>query len=93
MENTYTQIIRVVLALIAVVAFMLILYRYAGKLKFNLNLKQKTTPYGLRKLDMIHLGYRKFVSVVEIKDQILVIGMGEKELSLLARLTKEENEK
>jgi flagellar biogenesis protein FliO len=41
---------------------------------------------------MIHLGYRKFVSVVEIKDQILVIGMGEKELSLLARWTKEEKE-
>jgi flagellar biogenesis protein FliO len=93
MENAYGQIIRVVLALIAIVAFMLILYRYAGKLKFNLNLKQKTTPYNLKKLDMIHLGYRKFVSVVEIKDQILVIGMGEKELSLLARLTKEEIEK
>jgi flagellar biogenesis protein FliO len=93
MENVYGQIIRVVLALIAIVAFMLILYRYAGKLKFSLNLKQKTTPYSLRKLDMIHLGYKKFVSVVEIKDQILVIGMGEKELSLLARWTKEENEK
>ena len=93
MENTFTQIIRVVLALIAVVAFMLVLYKYAGKFKLNLNLKQKTTPYALRKLDMIHLGYRKFVSVVEVKDQILVIGMGEKELSLLARWTKEEGEK
>lgn len=93
MENVYTQVIRVVLALIAIVAFMLILYRYAGKFKLNLNLKQKETPYSLRKLDMIHLGYRKFVSVVEIKDQILVIGMGDKELSLLARLTKEDKEK
>jgi len=90
MENAYGQIIRVVLALIAVVAFMLILYRYAGKYKFNL--KQKMSPYNLRKLDMIHLGYKKFVSVVEIKDQILVIGVGEKELSLLARWTKEEKE-
>ncbi len=90
MENMYAQIIRVILVLTAIVAALLIFYRYGTKFKFNL--KQKETPYSLRKVDMIHLGYKKFVSVVEVKDRILVIGVGEKDLSLLAQWTKEDKE-
>lgn len=78
MENIYLQIIRVILVLTAIVAAMFILRRYGGKLK--LNLKPNNTPYNLRKTDTIHLGYRKFVTVVEVQDRVLVIGMGEKSL-------------
>jgi flagellar biogenesis protein FliO len=88
MENIYLQIIRVILVLVAIVAAMFILRRYGGKLK--LNLKPRETPYNLRKADTIHLGYRKFVTVVEVQDRVLVIGMGEKELTLLAQWMREE---
>jgi len=33
--------------------------------------------------------YKKFISVVEIKDYVLVIGAGDKEMSLLAKWKKE----
>jgi flagellar biogenesis protein FliO len=87
MENIYLQVIRVVLVLIAMVGCLLIFRRYGSKIKFNL--KPRETPYGLKKVDMIHLGYRKFVSVLEVQDRVLVIGMGDKELTLLAQWTKE----
>jgi flagellar biogenesis protein FliO len=41
-------------------------------------------------LDTIHLGYKKFISVVEVKDHVLVLGVGEKEMSLLTKWKKEE---
>jgi flagellar biogenesis protein FliO len=90
MDNIYVQVIRVILVLVAIVATMLIFYRFGGKLKFNL--RPKETSYGLKKVDMIHLGYKKFVSVLEIKDRVLVIGMGEKELTLLTQWKKEGEE-
>jgi flagellar biogenesis protein FliO len=90
MENIYVQVIRVILVLVAIVAVLLVFNRYGSKLK--LNLKQRETPYSLRKADMIHLGYRKFVSVVEVKDRVLVIGMGDKELTLLTQWIKEDKE-
>jgi flagellar biogenesis protein FliO len=90
MENMYVQLIRVVLVLVAIVSAMFLLYRYAGK--FKLNLRPKDTPYNLRKVDMIHLGYKKFVSVVEVKDRVLVIGVSDKDMSLLTQWTKEDKE-
>jgi len=38
-------------------------------------------------------GTKKFVSVLEIKDYVLVIGVGEKEMSLLTRWKKEVSDK
>lgn len=90
MENMYAELIRVLLVLTAIISGIFVLYRYGSRFRFNV--KQKETPYGLKKLDMIHLGYKKFVSVVEVKDHILVIGVGEKDLSLLAEWTKEVRE-
>jgi flagellar biogenesis protein FliO len=90
MESIYAQIIRVILVLVAIVAAMFILRRYGDK--FKLNLKPRQTPYGLRKADTIHLGFRKFVSVVEIKDRVLIIGTGDKEITLLAQWTREEKD-
>ncbi|MBA4417575.1 MAG: hypothetical protein C0392_06665 [Syntrophus sp. (in: bacteria)] len=91
MENMYVQIVRVFLVLVAIVSGMFILYRYGSKFKFKM-LKQQETPYSLKKIDMIHLGYKKFVSVVEVKDRVLVIGVGEKDLSLLTQWTKEDKD-
>jgi flagellar biogenesis protein FliO len=90
MESIYGQIIRVILVLIAIVAAMLAFRRYGGKYKLDL-MRQKETPYSLKKLNTIHLGNRKFVSVVEVSDRILIIGIGEKDLTLLTQWTKGED--
>ena len=89
MENIFVPMVRVILVLAAIMCGMVLVYRYGGKYRFRL--KAKTTEYELRKVDTIHLGYKKFISVVEIKDHVLVIGVGEKEMSLLTRWQKEEN--
>ena len=88
MMEGYFNIMRVILVLIGIVAAMVFLYRYGSKYKFNL--KTRGTDYGLKKMDTVHLGYKKFVSVLEVKDYVLVLGIGEKELSLLAKWKKEE---
>jgi len=90
MMDMYAGIIKMFFILLGMVAVMILLYRYAGKLKLNMNFRPKDTSYGLKKLDTVHLGYKKFVSVLEVKDYVLVIGVGEKEMSLLARWRKED---
>lgn len=84
----YFDIIRIILVLMGIVAAMILLYRYGSK--YKLNLKQRGNDCGLRKMATIPLGYKKFVSVLEVKDYVLVLGVGEKEMSLLARWKKEE---
>jgi flagellar biogenesis protein FliO len=88
MMEIYFNIMRVILVLAGIVAGMILLYRYAEK--YKLGLKSKDATYGLRKMDTIHLGYKKFISVVEVKDYVLVLGIGEKEMSLLTKWKKEE---
>lgn len=88
METSF-NVMRVILVLIGIVAGMVFLYRLADKYKFNLKPKG-TIEYGLKKLDTIHLGYKKFISVVEVKNYVLVLGVGEKEMSLLAKWKKED---
>lgn len=80
MENVYFSTIKMLLVVMFFVSGVVILYRYAGKLK----LKTPSKTYGLQKVETIHLGYRKFVSVVEVRDRVLVIAVGDKEMSLLA---------
>ena len=87
MEASFS-IMRVILVLIGIVAGLFFLYRLAGK--YKLNLKPKGTVYGLKKMDTIHLGYKKFISVVEVKNYVLVLGVGEKEMSLLTKWKKED---
>lgn len=88
MEASF-NILRVILVLIGIVAAMVFLYRIASKYKFDL-IKPKGTEYGLKKVDTLHLGYKKFISVVEVKDHVLVLGIGEKEMSLLTTWKKED---
>jgi len=85
----YFDIIRVILVLIGIVAAMIFLYRYGSK--YKLHLKPRANDYGLKKMATVPLGYKKFVSVLEIKDYVLVLGVGEKEMSLLAKWKKEES--
>jgi flagellar biogenesis protein FliO len=88
MEDTLLGFVRAGLVLIGIVAGILVLYKYAGKLKLNLGVKDG--GYRLKKAGGIQLGYKKFISVVEVKDYVLVVGVGEKEMTLLTKWKKEE---
>jgi flagellar biogenesis protein FliO len=87
MEGLFLSTIRVFLILAGIVAGLLVLRRYIGQGKFGL--KPRDSGYGLKKADTLHLGYKKFVSVVEVKDYVLVLGVGEKEMVLLSQWKKE----
>lgn len=87
MENVYFGALKMLFVLAAMVAGIIILYRYSDKLKL-IGPKQKS--HGLQKVDTLHLGYRKFISVVEVKDHVLVVGVGDKEVTLLAEWKKED---
>jgi flagellar biogenesis protein FliO len=84
--DIYLSIIKVVLILFGIVAGIVLLYRYAGKLK--LNLRPGQSEYKLNKSGSIYLGYKKFISVVEVNEHVFVVGVGDKEMTLLAKWKK-----
>ena len=79
--DAYLSVVKVIFILFGMVAGMVLLYRYAGKFKFNL--KPGGSRYNLKKPDSIYLGYKKYVSV---------IGVGEKEITLLTKWKKADKE-
>lgn len=86
----YIGIVKVILIMAAMIAGIYLLSRYAGKL--NLRFKPgQAAGYGLKKVDTVYLGYKKFISVIEVKDRVIVIGAGEKEINVLAQWKKEGN--
>jgi flagellar biogenesis protein FliO len=87
MENIYLSAIKMLLVLGAMVFGGLALYRYMGK--WRVGQGSGNRGHGLSRVETIHLGYRKFVSVLEVRNRVLVIGVGEKELALLAQWEKE----
>ena len=87
MENIYFSTFKMLLVLAAMVLAIIVFYRYMGK--WRLKLGPKNRAYGLHQMETVHLGYRKFVSVIEVKDHVLVIGVGDKEMALLAEWKKE----
>jgi flagellar biogenesis protein FliO len=88
MQEMYGEFIKVILVLVGLLGCLGLLYKVMTKYKGNWN--PKGTGYGLKRVETIPLGYKKFISVVEVRDQILVIGVGQDTISLLARLKKEE---
>ncbi|MHB8111448.1 MAG: flagellar biosynthetic protein FliO [Syntrophorhabdaceae bacterium] len=90
--ETYLGIVKVILIMAGMIAGIYLLSRYAGKMSFKFKPKD-AAGYGLRKVDTIYLGSRKFISVIEVRDRVIVIGAGEKEISVLAKWKKEEGNK
>jgi flagellar biosynthetic protein FliO len=88
MDDLFLSTVRVILVLAGILAAILVLRKYADRLK--LPIQARRSPYGLRKVDSVSLGYKKFVSVVEVRDRVLVVGVGEKEVNLLCAWEKEE---
>ena len=83
MMDVYTGIVKVILIMLGIIAAIILLSRYAGK--FKIPLRQKNSHYGLKKVDSLYLGYKKFISVIEVKDYVLVIGLGETKKCLSLR--------
>ncbi|MGD0229885.1 MAG: flagellar biosynthetic protein FliO [Syntrophorhabdales bacterium] len=90
MENIYFSAVKMLFVLAAMVSAALVLHRLIGK--GRLNLGSGNRRYGLQKVETIQLGYRKFVSVIEVRNRVLVLGVGEKEMALLAEWKKEEKD-
>ncbi|MCX8111219.1 MAG: flagellar biosynthetic protein FliO [Syntrophorhabdaceae bacterium] len=89
--SAYLDIIKVIFILLFIVSGMILLYRYSEKLKFNI--KKGKSPYRLKRVDTIYLGPKKTISIVEVEDNVLVLGIGEKEIRpLLKWKKKKENE-
>ena len=91
MEGMYSEFIKVILVLAGLLGCLGVLYKVMQKYKINWN--AKAGRLGLRSVETIPLGYKKFVSVIEVKDQLLVVGVGQDTISLLARIKKEETPK
>lgn len=90
MIDVYTGIIKMIFILLGIVAGIVFFARYSGK--FKLPFRADEQNYGMKKIGSLYLGYKKFVSVVEINDHVLVIGGGDKEVSLLAKWKKEDKQ-
>lgn len=88
MENIYFSAIKTLLVLAAMGSVAIVVRRYMGKGRLNMGFKNQR--YGLQRAETISLGYKKFISVVEVKDRVLVIGVGEKEMALLTQWKNEE---
>jgi len=86
--DTYLSIIKVILILFGIIGGIVLAYRYAGKLKLNLKLKPGQSEYKLNKPASIYLGYKKFISVIEVNEHVFVVGVGEKEMMLLGTWEK-----
>ncbi|MBP9560551.1 MAG: flagellar biosynthetic protein FliO [Syntrophorhabdaceae bacterium] len=86
MMEAYLDIVKVIFILLFIVSGMFLLYRYSGKLRFNI--KKGKSPYNLKRVDTIYLGAKKSISVVEVDEYVLVLGIGEKEIRTLLRWKK-----
>lgn len=82
----FLDLLKVIFALLFIVSFMILLYKYSDK--FKLNLKKTKSPYSLKKIDTIYLGARKSISIIEVEDYVLVLGVGDKEIRTLLKWKK-----
>lgn len=92
MDEIYVNLIKVILLLLGMLGVMALLYRFLGKQKGLLPFAGRKTGGYVKKLETVHMGNRKFLSVVEVKDHILVIGVGQENMVLLAQWPKAEKE-
>jgi len=90
MTDIYTGVIKVIFVMIGLAACIIVLARYAGKMKLPGVLRSGGKGGTVKKVDSLYLGYKKFVSVIEVQGHVLVVGSGDKEMFLLAKWKKED---
>ncbi|HOP85391.1 MAG TPA: flagellar biosynthetic protein FliO [Syntrophorhabdaceae bacterium] len=82
----FLDLLKVIFALLFIVSFMVLLYKYGDK--FKIGIKKTKSPYSLKKMDTIYLGARKSISIIEVDDHVLVLGVGDKEIRTLLKWKK-----
>lgn len=87
MESIYIALAKVIFVLLSMLGILAVLHRYAGR--FRLNMKARTGDATIKKGETVHLGYRKFLSVVEVKDHVFLLAVGQEQVSLLHHWKKE----
>lgn len=90
MENLYIAFAKVIFVLLAMLGVLAVIHRYADRLKFNL--RSRPGDAAIRRGETIHLGYRKFLSVVDVKDRTFLLAIGQDQVSLLYHWEKEKKE-
>ncbi|MDW8002906.1 MAG: flagellar biosynthetic protein FliO [Deltaproteobacteria bacterium] len=90
MNELYLGLLKVLFFFLGMIG-ILVLVKKTG-LKFYFGSEKKDGDRYLKKLDTVHLGYKKFVTVLEVDDRILVLGVSEKEISVLCHWRKEGRE-
>jgi flagellar biogenesis protein FliO len=88
MENVYIALAKVIFVLLAMLGVLAVVHRYAGKVRLNLTSRPGASV--IRKGDTVHLGYRKFLSVVDVKDRTFLLAIGQDQVSLLYHWEKEK---
>jgi flagellar biogenesis protein FliO len=88
--------LRVAFALLGLVCLLILFLRKAGKtgdaflfLK-KLGMKSGTDTHFLKRIDTMSVGYKKYIVAVEAGSYVLVVGVGEKEITPLARIERNE---
>ena len=82
----FFDLLKVIFALLFIISGMILLYKFSDKVR--LNLKKVKSPYNLKRIDTIYLGPRKSISIVEVEDYVLVLGIGDKEIRTLLKWKK-----
>lgn len=80
-------ILKLLLFLLLFLFVLFLFLRYGKRLKFTELKKEKN---GLKRIDTLYLGYKRFLSLVEYENRFFLIGVGDKEISLLDSWTREE---
>lgn len=79
--------LRIVLFIVAFFSLLFMLARYGSRLRITEFRKERA----LKKIDMLPLGYKRFLFLVEYEGRLFLIGAGEREISLLSSWQKEGN--
>ena len=90
MMEMYAGIAKVFFIMLGIIAAIVLFSRYTGK--FKIPFRSEEQNYNIKKVGSLTMGYRKFISAVEVNNHALVVGGGDKELPLLAKCKKEEPE-
>lgn len=91
----FLYILCIIFSLISVVCLILGVFKYTKRSdktvsflsKLIMNRKEQKSPV-FKRLDTMVIGYKKHIVAIETGSQVLIIGAGEKELTLLANVDK-----
>jgi len=79
--ETSLYIVKLVMFFVAFFCGALLLYRYRGRVAHNFFAKNNSM--GLKKRDTLYVGYKKYITLVEFEEYLFLVGVGEKDITIL----------